>query len=191
LTPGARAATIDRRKAGGPVALVFQYGSNTSSARLNGGDRLEGEAGSLGLALTRGSYDLGFTYWSSRINCAAADLTPGEGRRIYGVVYEIPKERIYRERGGGRMTLDEIMVESTAYRRTTIEVFLVELPEKPVTAITYLVKNPQRGLRTDLHYVEHIFRGLREHEAPEEYVEYVKQRTVASNPELAAAVADL
>jgi gamma-glutamylcyclotransferase len=173
------------------VALIFQYGSNTSTARLNGSERLQGAAGSLGLAITRDDYHLGFTYWSQKINCAAADLIPGTGRKIYGVVYEIPEERIYRDKGGGLMTLDEIEGESTAYRRTTIEVFLVELPEKPVTATTYVVKNPQEGLRTDLRYVEHIFRGLREHDAPEEYVDYVKQRTMANNPELVAGVRDL
>ena len=172
------------------MALVFQYGSNTSTARLNGDDRLLKAAGSLGLAITRDDYHLGFTYWSQKINCAAADLIPGAGRKIYGVVYEIPEERIYRDKGGGLMTLDEIKGEGTAHRRISIEVLLVELPEKPVLATTYVVKNPQEGLRTDLRYVEHIFRGLREHEAPEEYVEYVKQRAVASNPELAAAVRD-
>ena len=173
------------------MALVFQYGSNTSTARLNGSDQLQNTAGSLGLAITRDDYHLGFTYWSQKINCAAADLIPGAGRKIYGVAYEISEERIYRDKGGGLMTLDEIKGEGSAHRRTTIEVYLVELPEKPVTAMTYVVKNPQEGLRTDLRYVEHIFRGLREHEAPEEYIEYVKQRTAASNPELVAAIRDL
>jgi hypothetical protein len=170
------------------VPLVFQYGSNTSTARLNGKARLQGAASSLGLALTRDDYELSFSYWSADNGCAAADLTPGRGRQIYGVVYEIPEEWIYREKGGDRVTLDEIEGESTAYRRASIEVFLFELPEKAVSAITYLVKNPQQDLLTDIHYVEHIVRGLREHDAPPEYVEYVKERALASNPELAAAL---
>ena len=53
--------------------LVFQYGSNCSTARLNSHDRLRGDAVALGRADLDG-YQLAFDVWSDGNNCAASDI---------------------------------------------------------------------------------------------------------------------
>lgn len=164
------------------MVRVFQYGSNTSSLRLNSQPRLQGTAQSLGLALTEQPYEMSFSFYSSKNGCAAADLTPGGGRRVYGVLYEIPGERVFRAKSGGWTTLDDVEGEGEHYTRTTICVRLAGEEERPVEAYTYLVKDPEPGLRTCIDYVRHILLGLREHGAPQEYLDYVKSRIRSNNP---------
>lgn len=170
--------------------LVFQYGSNTSTARLNSEVRLQGEAISLGLAITEESFDMDFTCFSRENGCAAADLIRNGARRIFGVLYEIPEQRVLRVRSDGLRTLDEIEGEGSAYIRTTVRVTRVQSEREPVEAVTYLVKTPRPGLRTCAGYVHHILAGLREHRAPEAYVAYVKERIVRNNPALVSVIRD-
>jgi gamma-glutamylcyclotransferase len=165
------------------MTLVFQYGSNTSSERLNSNDRLEGEAVSRGLAYTQDCFELDFTHDSKSEGYRTSDLVPGRGRQIYGVLYEIPGYRVCRSlKREGKKTLDEIEGEGQAYKRTCIIVIPVGQQSTPVEAITYLVKNRKAGCKTKIRYVEHIIRGLREHNAPEEYLQYVKYRVICNNP---------
>jgi gamma-glutamylcyclotransferase (GGCT)/AIG2-like uncharacterized protein YtfP len=170
------------------MTLVFQYGSNTSTARLNSATRLQGAARSLGLAQTLEPYELAFTHWSQRDGYAAADLQPDTGRRIYGVLYEIPEERVFRDRGGDRMTLDRIEGEGRNYRRTRIQVTLAGEQRR---CWTYLVIEPRADIRTVTRYVKHIVDGLREHDAPAEYLCYVKERVLQNNPDLALEIEEL
>lgn len=53
---------------------------------------------------------------------------------------------------------------------------------------TYTVVNPEPGRRTSIEYASHIIAGLREHDAPDEYLAYVKARVIANNPDLAAQI---
>jgi hypothetical protein len=161
-----------------------------SSVRLNSDRRLQGAANSLGIATTADRFDLAFTYHSSENGCAAADLTRNGSRRIVGVLYEIPEQRVLRERSGGLQTLDDVEGKGVAYTRTRILVICTGIERNPVEAVTYLVKTPQSGLRTCAGYVHHILAGLREHRAPETYVIYVKERIVRNNPELASVIRD-
>ena len=170
--------------------LVFQYGSNMSSVRLNSDARLQGEAVSLGLAMTNALFDMDFTYFSRENGCAAADLIENGSCRILGVLYEIPKRRVLRECSGGPRTLDDVEGEGVAYVRTAIRVMRTENEREALEAVTYLVKVPQAGFRTCAGYVHHILAGLREHRAPEAYVTYVKGRIVRNNPELAPVIRD-
>ena len=78
------------------MALVFQYGSNLSSERINSDSRLKGDARPVGIAYTEDDFELDFSVWSKGNNCAAADIIPGAGRKIWGVIYEIPDYLIER-----------------------------------------------------------------------------------------------
>src|SRR5262245_37072405 len=100
------------------MALVFQYGSNTSSSRLNSPHRIKDDAESIVLAVTVETFELDFTTWSKKNNCAAADLREGLGRRIYGVLYKIPDYLLARETAAPRKSLDGI--EGRNYRRQVI-----------------------------------------------------------------------
>jgi hypothetical protein len=170
------------------MALVFQYGSNTSSVRLNSADRLCGDAKDLGLACTQAMFELDFDVWSCKNKCAAADIREGAGRVIWGVLYDIPDHLIETQAASGaRKSLDAI--EGQRYQRRPID---VQKPNgTPVNkVITYTVRTPtpHPALRTTFDYASHILRGLREHNAPDEYVAYVKIRVIANNPALAVAL---
>ena len=173
------------------MALVFQYGCNASSGRLNSAKRLDGAARVVGLARTQDSFDLSFTHFSGCNQCATADLVRNGSRPIYGVLYEIPDNRIYRSCSAGLKTLDEIEGECSAYCRRPISVVMAAPPHDSYEAITYIVKSPSADLRTSAEYVAHIIRGLREHDAPDEYVSYVKERAIDNNPDLANELKDL
>lgn len=164
------------------MALIFQYGSNTSSLRLNSPERLDGAAISLGLAYTVGQFNLGFTVWSKTNNCAAADLVRARGKKVWGVLYEIPDNLLSKDPAVGRRSLDEI--EGPRYRRRKIRVCRAYAPFAPMTVWTYTVIDKKKGLKTSRDYVKHILTGLQEHHAPTEYIAHVKARIRKNNPEL-------
>lgn len=167
------------------MALVFQYGSNMSVARLNCEDRLAGDAKPIYVARTIEPFDLMFTVWSKSNDCAAADLVPGSaGRSIYGVVYEIPDFLLSRDtaKQRNRKSLDAIEGEGTNYVRAMID--LITDNGSTVSAITYLVKERKIGLKTSAAYVQHILLGLKQHGIPEEYCQYVRSRIIENNSNL-------
>ncbi len=167
------------------MALVFQYGSNTSIQRLNSKARLDGSAKFIGIVYTADKFELDFTVYSDYNKCAAADIVPKEeGRNIWGILYDIPEERIYREKSIGLTTLDDVEGEGSLYIRKLINVKYPngDLLDEPV--ITYVVKNKKNGLKTSLEYVSHILKGLKSNSIPNEYIEYVKSRIIINNPAL-------
>ena len=164
------------------MALVFQYGSNTSSSRLNSEERLRGDAVPLGLAYTVGQFDLGFTVWSETNNCAAADLVPARGKQAWGVLYEIPEDLLSKRTAGNRKSLDAI--EGSRYRRRKIRVCKADTPDSPMTVWTYTVINRKKGLKTSRDYANHILAGLHGHQAPQDYIDHVKARIIRNNPDL-------
>ena len=171
------------------MALVFQYGSNMLTSRLNGPSRLDGAAVPLALARTVESFDLAFTRMSTRQGYAVADLVPGS-RQVYGVLYDIPDSRVYRNETSNVVTLDEIEGEGQAYRRKPIEVQRLDTG-RVIESLTYFVIRRTQGLRTSPGYVEYIIAGLREHGAPADYLEYVKARAIRSVPDAATIIAGM
>lgn len=163
------------------MPLVFQYGSNVSAARLNSPQRLNGKARVVGPAYTAEPHELDFTVWSDDNGWAAADLLPGEGRAIWGALYEIPEEAIYRDKCPPTQNcLDAIEHEGEHYVRTRIAVCDDEgtLLDGPV--ITYLGNRRSSGIRTSPGYVGHILTGLSAYAIPDDYLEYVYDR-IATN----------
>jgi AIG2-like family len=167
------------------MALVFQYGSNADSERLNSTTRLQGEAKPIGIAYTEQDFELDFTVWSKTNACAAADIVPCSGRKIWGVIYEIPDYLIKRETApSNRKSLDSIEGAGTNYKRIPIDLrYLNGLPVEGET-ITYVVLKRTSDIQTSLEYASHILKGLREQKVPDEYIEYVKRRIGANNPDL-------
>lgn len=171
------------------MALVFQYGSNMSVARLNSADRLTGDAKLVCVATTVEPFELVFSVWSKTNNCAVADLLPSDaGRTAYGVLYEIPDFLLSREtaREKGRKSLDAIEGEGTNYVRAMIDVITDD--GATVRATTYVVKNRQANLKTSAAYVSHILAGLREHNMPAEYCQYVQSKIIENNEDLRDAL---
>ena len=173
------------------MALVFQYGSNTSSKRLNSEDRLKGDACRVGIAYTEEDYELAFDIWSTTNNCAAADIIPDSGRKIWGVLYEIPEYLIFRETSGDRKSLDQMEGESTNYKRVTIALLNPDGSKIQEKVITYIGKNRKKGIKTSWDYVCHIFNGLHENDVPSEYIDYVKEQIIDNNPDLKTRIETL
>lgn len=169
------------------MALVFQYGSNLDTDRLNGPDRLRGDAKKVGIAVTQEDFEFKFDIWSTAGGGrAAADIVPGTGRKIWGVVYEIPDFLIRRDtaRARGRKSLDAIEGEGRNYERTTIDLNWSDGQPVLDPVITYLGKDRRTGIKTSQDYVNHILKGARDHDLPEDYIAYVKRRISDNNPAL-------
>ncbi len=160
------------------MSLVFQYGSNTSVHRLNSAKRLDGAARVVGPAYTQDKYDLDFTVWSKTNNCAAADIVPKGNTQIWGVVYEIPDNLIYRHSSGTKKSLDAIEGEGGNYERVQIQVIS---NGNTIPVLTYVVRKREVGLATSAKYASIIINGLKSHDIPEEYLEYVYNRILFNN----------
>ena len=171
------------------MTLVFQYGSNTSSERLNHSNRLCGDAEDLGLVYTQDNYELDFDVWSNSNDCAASDIKQGGERKIWGVLYDVPDYLIDRSTSGDRKSFDAI--EGKSYERRIIQVCWPDGSPVEGEVITYTVRKPQTDIKTSLDYASHIIAGLREHNATVEYIEYVKKRIISNNPELADQIQSL
>jgi gamma-glutamylcyclotransferase (GGCT)/AIG2-like uncharacterized protein YtfP len=173
------------------MALVFQYGSNCLDSQINGEDRLRGDAKFIGIAETVDGYRIAFTVLSKTRNCAAADMEPSPGDKVWGVLYEVPELLIDRKTAdlNGRKSLDAIEGEGKNYTRCSV---VVRSATGDIhTAITYRVSNPQPNLRTSLEYVGYIVRGLRERGVSEQYVANVKTIASANNPDIAPEIGRL
>jgi cation transport regulator ChaC len=166
------------------MAYVFQYGSNLSTERLNSPTRLRGDARVVGVARTVENYELSFDIWSKGGGCAAADLVEGAGRQIWGVIYEVPDHLIRRDSAKPRKSLDAIEGEGANYRRVEVQVRWGDGREVVRPVLTYLGLDRKQGIKTSLEYVQHIFAGVRQHNFPGEYVQYVRERVLANNPDL-------
>jgi gamma-glutamylcyclotransferase len=170
------------------MAFLFQYGSNMSTERLNDSCRLRGDARAVGKAITEEVFQLTFDLWSEKAEppCASADIINGAGRKIWGIVYEIPDYLIKKEDAAPRNRKSMDQIEGQNYERRIIK---LRWPDgHPVTdaVITYVGRPSRRKkkIRTTFNYVEHILRGMREHHIPNEYVDYVRSVVLESNPDL-------
>ncbi|MBK1679656.1 gamma-glutamylcyclotransferase family protein [Rhodocyclus tenuis] len=171
------------------MALVFQYGSNMSVARLNSDDRLAGDAKVVSVATTVEPFELVFSVWSKTNSCAAADLVQSStGSTVFGVLYEIPDFLLSRDtaKAKDRKSLDAIEGEGNNYVRQMIDVVTKE--GVTVRALTYVVKYRQANLKTSEAYVSHILAGLQEHSMPMEYCQYVRSKIVENNAYLTDAL---
>jgi cation transport regulator ChaC len=169
------------------MALVFQYGSNLDSARLNGPTRLQGDARVLSKAVTQDDFEFVFDIWStSEGGRAAADIISGRGQKIWGVIYDIPDYLIKRSTAQARQrkALDAIEGEGTNYKRIPIGLNWPDGRSVAEPVITYIGNARQPAIKTNQQYVNHILRGVKEHGLPADYVSYVKQRIKSNNPEL-------
>jgi hypothetical protein len=150
---------------------VFQYGSNTLPARLNGPTRLCGRAQTCGLAQTFDDFDIAFDVQSKSNGCAASDLVSVAGRKAWGVLYEIPDGFVFGRRKDEQKTLAQI--EGPRYEPR--EITVVDTRGKQSNAWTFLVNDEDKetGLATSAAYVSWIVYGLRQNGVPEDYISHV------------------
>jgi hypothetical protein len=167
------------------MALVFQYGSNTLITRINSTKRLNGSARIVSVVRTLNRFDFCFSVWSATNDCAAADIIEGGERQIYGVLYDIPDSRVFRDQSKpGLKCLDQI--EGTNYERIRIDVEDLNGTRINGEVLTYVVRSDRRDFTgsTSLAYVTHIISGLESAKIPDDYIEYVKSKALQNNPAL-------
>jgi cation transport regulator ChaC len=169
------------------MPLVFQYGSNCTTARLNGPKRLNGHAEDLDHAQTVEDFEIAFDVYSQTNGCAASDLVRVPGRKAWGVLYEIPADFIDGRRADGQKTLEQI--EGKRYAKEALRV--VDRDGKEQEAVTFLVREAERrtSIATSAAYVSWIVYGLRNHSVPEEYIAHVVDVAIETN-QRAGAFAD-
>jgi Gamma-glutamyl cyclotransferase, AIG2-like len=105
------------------MAILFQFGSNCSTPELNSAERLAGAAVPIGIGETVDDYELAFDVWSKKRKCAASDIVATPGSKVWGVLYDIPDNRLRRDTTPpGTRSLDEIEGEGGNYERRLIRV---------------------------------------------------------------------
>jgi hypothetical protein len=164
------------------MPLVFQYGSNCDSKRLNNSERLNGDAVDLGLVQTVDEYEIAFNKWSTKGRNAAADLTRTRkgGRRCWGVLYQVSRagfKKLREDIEGPGYRPQRVLVEDTAGAVKTVTTFRVRRARR------------ENHRHTSFDYVRHIVSGLRAHDAPEEYVQYIINVAIQTNRGSTAAAA--
>jgi gamma-glutamylcyclotransferase (GGCT)/AIG2-like uncharacterized protein YtfP len=127
-----------------------------SAARLNADNRLNGAAHPAGIAVTDDDYEFTFDIWSRSNNCAAADIIHGAGRKIWGLVYEIPDRLIRRDTAAPDKSLDAIEAEGTNYQRVEIRLRWPDGRAITGAVLTYAGLDRRQGIRTSTAYVQHI-----------------------------------
>lgn len=169
------------------MALVFQYGSNTLMSRLNSPNKLKGGAKFILVVRTVHRYSFDFTVWSKNNKCAAADLLDGDESQIYGVLYDIPEESIYRHLcKTGERCLDQIEGEGGNYKRIKIEIENLKGEKIKDEVLTYIVNDAKRNfeIKTSTEYVSDIISGLKEVKVPEDYIAYIRKKAKLNNDNL-------
>ncbi len=167
--PNSSGSLVSRRVV---LMYIFQYGSNVDINRLNAPERLGGAATRVGRATTVDRFDLQFNVYSCGQKCGVANLIPG-GRIIYGALYDIPDDRVYRDKKiNGLKTLDEIEGEGSSYHRKLVTVCC---DGEEYEATTYLASSDDAEKKTTREYANHITSGLRVIGAPQEYIDYVER----------------
>jgi cation transport regulator ChaC len=183
------AVSLVRQKKTEATTLLFQYGSNCDSQRLNSVERLDGAATDPILVETVDEYGLAFNVWSTGNKCAASNLVPmpGTGRHVWGILYQVPTDRIRGQHPEGKKTMTQI--EGKRYDERLIKVRTASGEIRD--AITFIVRQEaqQDGLWTSSTYTKHIVDGLRAHNAPPEYIDHVIEIALATN-ERATGYAD-
>ena len=169
--------------------LIFQYGSNLSSERLNSHQRLRGDARVISVARTVKPYHFCFPVWGGINGCAAAGILPGGDRPVWGVVYEIPHELVVRNSIIDRPTLDGIEDEGRDYDRGPVDLIFRDGQAPEEIVHTYHPRAPRDTLLTEWHYVAHILQGAREHGLPCDYQQYLLDCMLRNNSNLATRLA--
>lgn len=162
------------------MPFVFQYGSNCTSGRLNGPNRLNGGAKDLGRAKTVEDFDIAFDVISKSNGCGASDLIQKPGRKAWGVLYDLSEN-----------SLEELRrTEGKRYDERPIDV--IDQKGDQHTARTFVVREKDRceGLSTSAAYVSWIVYGLRDHGVPEDWIAHVVDVAIETNERAGANAAE-
>src|ERR1700681_1911353 len=86
--------------------MLFQYGSNMDTGRLNSARRLGGTAEVVGVGRLKG-WGIRFDLYSETNRCAVTDIVRSAREHVEGVLYQVPYRLVVSPRGK-RSRMDEI-----------------------------------------------------------------------------------
>jgi hypothetical protein len=175
---------MEHGKASAVFELLFQYGSNMSSRRLNEPSRLNGAAISVGSVVLEG-WGVRFDLYSERNGCGVADIVPSQDETVYGVLFEVPRELVIAP-DGGRSRMDEIEgARAGASGNYARHLVYVLKGDRNFQAYTYIGTEAGRerfsrmtpeARRVSKEYFEHLLVGAKEFGLPDPYVAYLRRQ---------------
>jgi len=164
--------------------LLFQYGSNMSSRRLNEPRRLNGAAIPVGSVVLEG-WEVRFDLYSRTNGCGVADIVPAQDETVYGALFEVPRELLIAP-AGARSRMDEIegaRADATGnYARYSVYVLK---GDRHFQAYTYVGTEDGRerfsrmapeARRVSKEYFDHLSVGAKEFGLPDTYVAYLRRQ---------------
>lgn len=153
--------------------LYFAYGSNMLSRRLKHKSRVP-SAEVVGVGFIEGhrlTFDKMSTDGSGKCD---AEATGSHGDRVYGVIYEIPREEKSR--------LDRVERLGHGYAETTID---ATVGSDRVTALMYYATSKDSSLSPYHWYKGYVEAGAHEHHLPGEYVAAIAEVQSIDDPDAA------
>ena len=117
---------------------------------------------------------------------STANIVKAPGRKVWGVLYEIPNDFIRGPRNDGRKTLKQI--EGKRYCEITLRVRRLDGEKRDAATFVVREKFQEEGLKTSAEYVSHIVQGLREQGVSNEYIREVKRISAENNTGIGQAV---
>lgn len=162
------------------MALIFQYGSNLDVSRINGVERLNGQAIPLGVG-ELGGYQIVFNVWSKTNDCAVTNIQSVHHlistEILYGVLFYVPDQLLPKLRsieGCNSRTYREIAVKVN-FRDSFGNI-------NHVPALTYIgdevgLKNFEEATdkRISNEYALHILEGIQQFKMPGSYIHKVEE----------------
>jgi gamma-glutamylcyclotransferase (GGCT)/AIG2-like uncharacterized protein YtfP len=152
--------------------LYFAYGSNMNWGQIR--ERCP-SACFVGMAVLP-DHQLAFTRESRKRQCGVADAVRGDGRKLWGVVYEIDDRDLPRlddcegyEPGRSR----------NAYCRRECVVSLDGDEKRPLTVLAYFADRQANPPLPNAEYKELILSGARYWHLPEDYIGELEQIEVS------------
>lgn len=140
----------------------FAYGSNMASRIME--QYCTGAQTRVGKALLL-DYRLAFTRHSQMWGAGVADILPGQGYSVWGVLYKINKLCL--------MSLDLKESYGIGYTRIACKVFLEDGTKLPAIAYTVIRKLPHE-VAPSYDYHQTMLEGAEENGLPVEYLEFLR-----------------
>ncbi len=163
--------------------LLFQYGSNMNSRRLNSRVRLRGAAKPLGKSILDG-WGIRFDVFSKREGCGVTNMVRSRRERVTGVLYTVPYALVVAPRGE-RSIMDRIEgagqgIKSN-YERRTVWVRVGRIHHRAETYVgsaagrARFLEKSREDQRVGRKYFDHLVKGAREFRIPRSYVRYLQR----------------
>lgn len=138
----------------------FAYGSNLNKEQVKERINSFKECGPAILE----DYKLTFNIYSPARDGGVADILTSKGDKVYGAVYKMSKEKLYK--------VEETGLKSGRYKPEQVE---VNYNNQKINATAFVVSDKNDFIEPSDEYLKTILNGLRDHGYDENIIEEVKK----------------